>query len=248
MSVLVLVLVVLFCSIALLFPRKQARSSSRIAAVKRNSPVILRQLVYRGGDWDANPGSLRNLARFASNCEAIKLDVRAGEPANGRDLPGSDFFVYATGHHGFDLAGSDLTGFLSFVRAGGFVLVDDNRGMDAAFRRFVAQNFPEARLEPVRSGEEVFRKPYNVGSMPKIMIHDGSPAVLYRLKEGQDLNLYYSFSSDLGDGWEDSLRHRVPEETRRLALEMGTNLIALAFAWSSAARERRRNFAARNSS
>ncbi|HNJ03928.1 MAG TPA: DUF4159 domain-containing protein, partial [Leptospiraceae bacterium] len=59
---------------------------------------------------------------------------------------------------------------------------------------------------------------------------------------------FYDYECDLGDGWEDSLRHRVPEETRRLALEMGTNLIALAFAWSSAARERRGNFAARNSS
>jgi len=40
--------------------------------------------------------------------------------------------------------------------------------------------------------------------------------------------LYYSFQSDLGDGWEDADVHRDPEPVREQALRMGVNLFVYA--------------------
>jgi hypothetical protein len=40
------------------------------------------------------------------------------------------------------------------------------------------------------------------------------------------LAVYYSFQSDLGDGWEDPDVHKDPPEVREAALRMGVNLIA----------------------
>jgi len=40
--------------------------------------------------------------------------------------------------------------------------------------------------------------------------------------------VYYSYESDLGDGWEDPEVHRDPAERREAALRMGVNLVAYA--------------------
>jgi NAD dependent epimerase/dehydratase family enzyme len=37
--------------------------------------------------------------------------------------------------------------------------------------------------------------------------------------------VFYSYQSDLGDGWEDAAVHNDPEEVRIAALRMGVNLI-----------------------
>ena len=40
---------------------------------------------------------------------------------------------------------------------------------------------------------------------------------------------FYSYESDLGDGWEDPSVHNDPENIRKKALEMGANIIQYAF-------------------
>ena len=40
--------------------------------------------------------------------------------------------------------------------------------------------------------------------------------------------MFYSFESDLGDGWEDESVHEDPPETREQALRMGINLFLYA--------------------
>ena len=42
------------------------------------------------------------------------------------------------------------------------------------------------------------------------------------------LAVFYSFESDLGDGWEDPQVHDDPEPMREQALKMGINLFAYA--------------------
>ena len=39
---------------------------------------------------------------------------------------------------------------------------------------------------------------------------------------------FYSYESDLGDGWEDKNVHNDPEHIRQEALKMGANIIAYA--------------------
>ncbi|HAA21431.1 MAG TPA: hypothetical protein DCP28_22700, partial [Cytophagales bacterium] len=40
---------------------------------------------------------------------------------------------------------------------------------------------------------------------------------------------FYSYESDLGNGWEDRRVYNDPEEIRQQALRMGANIIAFAF-------------------
>jgi hypothetical protein len=43
------------------------------------------------------------------------------------------------------------------------------------------------------------------------------------------LVVFYTYESDLGDGWEDQEVHKDSEETRQKALKMGANIVSYAF-------------------
>ena len=61
--------------------------------------------------------------------------------------------------------------------------------------------------------------------LPKIHEHNGSPAQGFGLFEEDRLIAFYSFESDLGDGWEDAGVHNNPESVRKSALQMGVNIV-----------------------
>jgi len=69
--------------------------------------------------------------------------------------------------------------------------------------------------------------------LPKVHEHDGKPARGYGIFLDGRLALYYSFESDLGDGWEDASVHGDPAEVREAALRMGVNLFVYALASST---------------
>ena len=64
--------------------------------------------------------------------------------------------------------------------------------------------------------------------IPKIHVHDGKPAQGFGIFLDGRLAVYYSYQSDLGDGWEDFEVHHDPPEKHEAALRMGVNLFAYA--------------------
>ena len=65
--------------------------------------------------------------------------------------------------------------------------------------------------------------------LPKIHKHDDKSAQGFGLIHEGRLICFYSYECDLGDGWEDQVVHKDPEEMRQQALKMGANLIQYAF-------------------
>ena len=61
--------------------------------------------------------------------------------------------------------------------------------------------------------------------LPKIHEHNGKPSQGLGLFEKDRLIIFYSYESDLGDGWEDPNVHNNPLELRESALKMGVNII-----------------------
>ena len=64
--------------------------------------------------------------------------------------------------------------------------------------------------------------------MPKIHEHNGKPSQGLGLFEKDRLIIFYSYESDLGDGWEDPNVHNNPLELRESALKMGVNIVLFA--------------------
>jgi hypothetical protein len=60
--------------------------------------------------------------------------------------------------------------------------------------------------------------------LPKVHEHDGAPAEGLGLFRDGRLVVFYSYESDLGDGWEDADVHGDAPAVREEALRMGLNL------------------------
>ena len=194
----------------------------------QGEPITIGRLHYDGGgDWYANPSSLPNLLS--------EVGMRTGLLVAGRervvtlDDPGlwDVPYLYMTGHGNVRFSEPDLATLRRYLLQGGFLHADDNYGMDESFRREIARLFPDRPFVEVPLDHPVYRLiyPFPKG-IPKIHEHDGKPAQGLGVFIDGRLAVYYSFQSDLGDGWEDPDVHQDPPEVREAALRMGVNLIA----------------------
>ena len=182
-----------------------------------------------GGDWYANPSSLPNL--LAAIRSRTRLRVAAEEKVV--TLSDDDLwnvpYLYMTGHGNVRWSDRDLTTLRRYLQQGGFLHADDNYGMDASIRRELARLFPDQPLVEVPLDHPIYHLVYDFPKgMPKIHVHDGKPAQGFGIFLDGRLVVFYSYQSDLGDGWEDPQVHHDPQEKREAALKMGVNLFAYA--------------------
>lgn len=198
-------------------------------AIPRADLAIARLHYDGGGDWYANPSSLPNL--LAAVRERTGLPVAARErvvrltDADLWDLP----YLYMTGHGNVAFSDEEVVLLRRYLTQGGFLHADDNYGMDGAFRREIARVFPDHPLVEVPADHPVYHLVYEFpDGLPKVHEHDGKPAQGFGVFVNGRLVVYYSYESDLGDGWEDPEVHRDPAEVREAALRMGVNLVAYA--------------------
>lgn len=196
----------------------------------QGEPLTIGRLHYEGGgDWYANPSSLPNLlSELRKRTGLVVADrervVTLSDPGLW-DVP----YLYMTGHGNVRFSESDLATLRRYLLQGGFLHADDNYGMDESFRREIARLFPDQPLVEVPLDHPVYQLIYRFpNGIPKIHEHDGKPAQGFGLFLDGRLAVYYSYQSDLGDGWEDPDVHRDPPEIREAALRMGVNLVAYA--------------------
>lgn len=187
-----------------------------------------------GGDWYANPSSLPNLLAAIGERTGFRVAERevVVRPSDARlwDLP----YLYMTGHGNVRFSDQDLTTLRRWLRQGGFLHADDNYGMDESIRRELARLFPDAPLVEVPLDHPIYDLIYRFpGGLPKIHQHDGGPAQGFGIFLAGRLAVFYSYESDLGDGWEDPEVHEDPPERREAALRMGVNLFAYAVGYGS---------------
>ncbi|MEO8294770.1 MAG: DUF4159 domain-containing protein [Gemmatimonadota bacterium] len=182
-----------------------------------------------GGDWYANPSSLPNLLKAI----ATRTTMRVGTEEKVVSLASDDIwsvpFLHMTGHGNVHFSDADLAVLRQWLLQGGFLHADDNYGMDPSIRRELARLFPDHQLVEVPLDHPVYHLVYNFPrGVPKIHEHDGKPAQGFGIFINGRLVVYYSYESDLGDGWEDPEVHHDPPEKHEAALEMGINLFAYA--------------------
>ncbi len=182
-----------------------------------------------GGDWYANPSSLPNLLRAIG--ERTKLRVSDREQVVTLDDPDlwTSPYLYLTGHGNVRFAEQDLVTLRRYLRQGGLLHADDNYGMDESIRREFERLFPDNPLQEVPLSHPIYHIVYDMPQgLPKIHEHDGNPAQGFGIFLDGRLAVFYSYESDLGDGWEDPEVHDDPPDNREKALRMGVNLFAYA--------------------
>ena len=182
-----------------------------------------------GGDWYGNPSSLPNLLRYIRQTTALDVAPRERvvtlRAAELWEYP----YLYMTGHGNVRFTDDEVISLRRYLENGGFLHADDNYGMDTSFRREMARVFPDKPLVDVPLEHPVYHVVYDFPrGIPKVHEHDGKPAQGLGIFVNGRLAVYYSFQTDLGDGWEDPDVHQDPPEKREAALRMGVNLFTYA--------------------
>jgi hypothetical protein len=179
-----------------------AQSSFKIAKMKYGG----------GGDWYCNKTSLGNLIKFCNS--NLRTNISPEEDIVEPSSP--ELFTYPFVH---------LTGHGNIV----FLHADDNYGLDKFLRREMKKVFPELSFIELPFNHPIYSQKFKfTNGLPKIHEHDNKPPQGFGLIYQGRLVCFYSFESDLGNGWEDQSVHNDPDAIRQKALQMGANLVSYA--------------------
>lgn len=211
------------------FPEARAQGLAGRLDTRPETSLTVGRLRYGPGDWYANPTSLPNLLRFVR--EELGFPVAEREAVVGAMDPELDRYplLYLTGHGEIRLSEEEVAALRRYLTSGGMLHADDNFGIDASLRREITRLFPDEPLVELPVDHPIYRIAFAFpDGLPKIHEHAGGPPHGYGVFHDGRLVVYYTFNTDLGDGWEDPDVHGDPAAVRRQALEMGANVITYA--------------------
>jgi hypothetical protein len=197
-----------------------------------SSQMTIAQLQYSGGgDWYANPSGLPNLLKAIRARTGLPVSERPDNVKITDPALWTHPYAYLTGHGNIRLTEEEVRLLRRYLDSGGFLHADDNYGLDESFRREIRRVFPDAELVELPPDHPIYHSFYDLPKgLPKVHEHDGrAPQGLGVFRNGR-LVVYYSFESDLGNGWEDATVHNVPPAVREESFRMGVNLFVYALA------------------
>lgn len=180
-----------------------------------------------GGDWYGDPESLPELLAFVRRETLLDVAPREEVVELGSDNLYSFPYLYMTGHGNLRFSDREAERLRHYLESGGFLHVDDNYGLDSYLRREMKKVFPEQEFVELPFDHPIFHTAFDFpNGLPKIHEHDGKPPQGFGIfAEDGRLMVFYTYESDLGDGWEPMSVHEKPVELREAALRMGTNIL-----------------------
>ena len=203
--------------------------------VATHAQMKLALLVYNGGgDWYANPTSLKNLAAYCNEQLHTSFSLQEARVEVGSPDIFNYPFIHMTGHGRWALSDEEATNLRKYLEGGGFLHIDDNYGLDPYVRPALKKVFPELELVELPFDHPIYHQKFQFANgLPKIHEHDNKAPKGYGLILKGRLVCFYSFETDLGDGWEDPEVHNDPVDKHVMALQMGANLVQYVFANTS---------------
>lgn len=182
-----------------------------------------------GGDWYANKSSLTNLIAFCNkeiktNISTKEDIIEVGSPAI-YNYP----FLHMTGHGNVVFNTKEAENLRKYLISGGFLHIDDNYGMDKFVRLEMKKVFPELDFIELPFTHPIYHQKFSFPKgLPKIHEHDNKPPQGFALIYEGRVVCFYTYESDLGDGWEDKEVHNDSDAIRLSALKMGANILSYA--------------------
>jgi len=201
-----------------------------LPAQKQDSKFSIARIKYSGGgDWYNDPSSEVNLLEY--------IDKQTNIPVNSKyvyvDLASDNLFlypvIYITGHGNLKFSSTEIIKLEAYLKNGGFLYVDDDYGLDEYIRAEMNRIFPNQDFVELPFSHGIYHSHFEFpNGLPKIHEHDKMPPKGYGLFHDGRLCVYYTYETNLGDGWADERIHQNPQKKREDALKMGTNIIVWA--------------------
>lgn len=197
----------------------------------QNPDLKLTLMKYKGGgDWYADPTALPNLIRFCNQELNTNIDPKPATVEPGSIELYNYPFVHITGHGNLIFSEEESQNLRLYLEAGGFLYIDDNYGLDPFIRREMKKVFPGQEFTELPPDHPIYQQKFKFDKgLPKIHEHDNERPQGFGLFINGRLACFYTYESDISDGWEDPSVHSDPPEVRRKALEMGANIISYVF-------------------
>ncbi len=183
-----------------------------------------------GGDWYGDETSLIELLKFTRANTLLDVAPKEEVVELSSDKLFTFPYLYLTGHGNVRFTDEEAARLRRYLDGGGFLHIDDNYGLDKHIRRELKKVFPEQEFVELPFSHPIYHTHYDFpNGLPKIHEHDNKPAQGFGLfaADGR-LAVFYSYESDLGDGWEPPTVHDNPPAKRQAALRMGVNILTYA--------------------
>lgn len=206
-------------------------SFSLVSFITPEPSLKLARLKYSGGgNWYVSPTALPNLAQFCN--EQLKTNFALEEAVVEPGSPDvfNYSFIHMTGNGRFVFTQQEADNLRKYLTAGGFLNINDSYDMDKFVRPEMKKVFPELDFVELPFNHPVYHQKFDFpNGLPKIHEHNDKPPQGFGLIYNGRLVCFYSYESDIGDGWEEARVHNDSEEARQKALKMGANIIQFAF-------------------
>lgn len=194
----------------------------------QNSKFRIARLKYSGGgDWYNDPSAEVNMMNYLKKNTSVDVDEPKFYTADVASDEIYDYpFVLITGHGNIDFSDTEVKRLRKYLENGGFMYADDDYGMDESFRREIKKIFPNEELKELPFDHKIYNVHYNFPKgLPKIHEHDGKPPQGFGIWYQGRLCVYYTYETNISDGWADTREHDDPQEKRDESFRMGTNII-----------------------
>ncbi len=206
---------------------------SAVASAQTKTPTsefVLARLKYHGGgDWYNDPSIIPNLLAFMAD----NTNVAVGKSEAVVEIMDEELFSYPvlfmTGHGRISFSKQEAQRLRLYLTSGGFLYADDDYGMDKSFREEIRKVFPNAKLLELPLSHPIYHSHFEFPKgLPKIHEHDGGPPQGFGIFHEGRLVVFYTYETNISDGWADPNVHGDPPDVRQKALEMGTNIMVFA--------------------
>jgi hypothetical protein len=183
-----------------------------------------------GGDWYNDPSAEVNMMNYLKKNTTIDVDESKFYIADVASDEIFDYpFILLTGHGNIEFSDSEVKRLRKYLENGGFIYADDDYGMDESFRREIKKVFLNDGPKELPFNHKIYNIHYSFPKgLPKIHEHDSKPPQGFGIWLQGRLCVYYTYETNISDGWADPREHDDPQEKREDSFRMGTNIIVYA--------------------
>jgi len=194
------------------------------------SQFEIARIKYRGGgDWYNDPSSLTNLIAFAKQQAPLSLSSNYKDVALGSSNLHEFPFVFLTGHGTISANTAEIENLRTYLNNGGFLYIDDDYGLDESVRKLMSQVYPDEEFIEIPFEHPIYHQVFDFNNgLPKVHEHDNKAPRGYGIFRNGRMVIFYTYESNLADGWADPEVHNNPPSIREKALQMGANVLIYA--------------------
>jgi hypothetical protein len=197
---------------------------------KLSSQFTVARVKYSGGgDWYNDPSCIPNLLTYLNQ----NTNINAGRAERQVSLNDENLFsypvIFLTGHGRISFSEKEFLHLRDYLMNGGFLYADDDYGLDEHFRREMEKVFPGKQMVEIPFSHPIYHVQYEFANgLPKVHEHDGKPPQGFGYFNEGRLVVFYTYSSNISDGWVDEEVYNDPSGIREQAFKMATNIIVYA--------------------